>query len=268
MNIQQLKQCESFKARNVIDLNNPEKNFAIKKYVVDKTVSITHIIDKWINKDNDYLTKINSDQHSRKMYSMYSNSDELTTVADSLAYARRIMNIANGGTKKFDQCSYSNYAWRDHELQGIIGEFVFFQWHCLNSKQDISITAADLFFVSKDRVVKGANDPGDFTIVKDLIPYVIDVKASDLNSGRNALNVNVKKKYYGDVDHPGLDTNIDLYVSCQKISESKWWIAGCVEESNVSKQRYWKSISKNGKVCNRFYSIHLDELSDPEFLIN
>ena len=163
---------------------------------------------------------------------------------------------------------FSNYAWRDHELQGIIGEFVFFQWHCLNSKQDISITAADLFFVSKKRVVKGANDPGDFTIVKDLLPYVIDVKASDIRTGRPALNVNVNSEHYNKVDHPGLDTNIDLYVSVQKISESKWWIAGCVEEHNISKQRYWSSYSMNGNVVNRFYSIHLDELSDPVFLIN
>ena len=268
MNKQQLQQCESFLPRNVIDLDNPKKNFAIKQYVVDKTVSITHIIDKWIAKDGEYLTIINANQQSRKMYSMFKNSDELTTVADSLAYARRIMNIANGGTKKFDQCSYEDYAWRDHELQGIIGEFVFYQWHALNSKQDISITAGDIFFVSKVRLKKGANDPGDFTIVKDLLPYVIDVKASDIRTGRPALNVNVNKDYYNDVDHPGLNTNIDLYVSVQKITDTKWWIAGCVEEHNISKQRYWSSYSKNGKIVNRFYSIHLDELSDPEFLIN
>lgn len=268
MNKEQLQRCESFKKRNVIDLNNPAQVVHIKKYVIEKSVTVTHIIDKWIDRDNEYLEIINNDNRSRKMYEIYRNDKELTTIADSLAFARRIMNYANGGTKEYSHVQYGEYEWRDHELQGIIGEFIFYQWHALNSKQDISISPADLFFVSKYKVIKGQNDPGDFTIVKDLIPYVIDVKTSDLRSGRPALNINVSRKYYGDTMSPKLKTPIDYYVSVQQTSDTKYWIAGSVEESKAAKQCNWRHIHKGNKVSSSFFSVHLEDLSDPDYLIN
>lgn len=245
--------CTTHNQNNFFDVAADEK---ASHYILAKRVKLTSVINNTIKNDEAYMERINSNSDSKKLYAMYNKKEELVTIPESIAFARYLMNVANGGTQKYGNFDYSNEEfWKGHELTGIIGEFVFYFW--ANQHKAI-LSTEDLKFVALDRNIKGVNDAGDFKILfGEEQNKIIDVKTS--KSQRPYMSCNVKSRYRDSMTAPKLNTGIDYYVGVQDLGEDKYWIVGYTTERDFFKQRNW-GVNMSPK--SRCFQIHYDDLSD------
>lgn len=238
-----LSSFETFQKEN---LHKIEEGSYSYEMIFKKSVTLTHYIDQCIIKDKKYGQRIKQNLDAAKIYLIWKNRNYMTSHAESIAFGRTLMNIANGTVRIYDDKNYKHGItefWKNHELLGIEAEIVFFDWHNTNNKTNKIITN-DIGSIHLEPTIKSKNDPGDFTIqTLSGKKIVVDVKGSDdISSTSPYKSIFISPPGSSkDTGHMPVnyDTNIDIYVSSRKLSEKTWWISGWNVENKIILKENW-----------------------------
>lgn len=238
-----LKSFESFQKENLFKIKEGSYSHEM---IVEKNVLLTKYIDDCIKGNKQYANRIKQNTDAAKVYLTWKNKNYMTSHAESIAFGRTLMNIANGTVRIYEDKNYKHGItefWKNHELLGIEAEIIFFDWHNTNNKNNKIITN-DIGSIHLNPTIKSKNDPGDFTLQTPKgKKIVVDVKGSDDTTSTSPYK-SIFVSPPGDSKDTGCmpknyDTNIDIYVSSRKLSDNTWWICGWNVEDKIILEENW-----------------------------